>query len=153
MRAFVSSAGMNKDIEDARKIYIDSNIVIYFVEGAKVFRDKAIEFFQYAELKGIDIVTSEISISECLYGAYKRENDEISEKYREIFYDIDMFQLVPIEREIVEGAAKIGARNTLKLIDAIHLTSALDTECDVLITNDRGIRSTENLKVVQMLEM
>jgi predicted nucleic acid-binding protein len=143
---------MNSDITRARKIYIDANIIIYFIEGAAVFRESVIELFRHTEEHNIPIMTSEISIGECLYGAYKRKNEAIADKYREIFHEIGMFHLIPVEQEIAERAAKVGAENGLKLIDAIHFTSALDVGCKVFVTNDRGIKSAEGLKVVQLFE-
>lgn len=74
-------------------------------------------------------------------------------EYLEIFQDIDIFSLVPVERDILERAARIGAEQKLKLIDAIHVTSAIETGCDVLVTNDKGIRSTPDLTLVQLTEL
>ena len=144
---------MNRTIESARKIYIDANVIIYFLEGSAVFRDRAIELFKYVDAHDIPVLTSEISIAECLYGAYRRGNEAIAEKYRELFHDeIGMFRLIPIERDICELAAKLGAEQKFKLIDALHVASALAVGCDVFVTNDRAIKPAAHLKVVQIFE-
>jgi predicted nucleic acid-binding protein len=63
-----------------------------------------------------------------------------------------MFHLIPIERDICELAAKVGAGQKFKLVDALHFASALEVGCDVFITNDRGIKPASHLKVVQIFE-
>lgn len=144
---------MNKDIASARRIYADSNTLIYLVEGSPEFLPVVERFFRYAGDNGIPLVTSEITIAECLHGAHKAGSEALAAEYLEIFQDIDIFSLVPVERDILERAARIGAEQKLKLIDAIHVTSAIETGCDVLVTNDKGIRSTPDLRVVQLTEL
>ena len=144
---------MNRDIRAARKIYIDANIVIYFAESDDENQDKADAIFAYAAENSIPLITSEITIAECLRGIYGEGKDTAREKYNAIFYETGFFRLVPVARKILEYSAMIGAENRLKLIDAIHVTSAIAAECDVFLTNDRGIRSTDDLKVVYLSEI
>lgn len=141
---------MNRDIQHAGKIYVDANIIIYFLEGDEARQDTAAGLFRCAEENGIPLMTSEIAVAECLYGAYKAEKPDLAEDYRELFHEIGLFHLIPVEREITERAAKIGAANGLKLIDAIHVTSALDVGCTVFVTNDRRVTAVDGLKVVQL---
>lgn len=150
---FASSVAMNRDIEKARKIYIDANIVIYFLEGDDQNQDKATTLFRYADENAIPMLTSDITIAECLHGAYKSGKDILVEKYKNLFHEIGVFHFVPVEQEIAERSAEIGAGQKLKLIDAIHVTSALSVGCDVFVTNDRRIKSTEELRVVQLLDL
>lgn len=144
---------MNNDLAGARKIYIDANIIIYFVEGNVAFQDKVMSVFEYADKNDIPLMTSEISVAECLYGAHRFDREELTEKYEWIFRDSDMIHLVPVELGICEAAAKIGARNRFKLIDAIHFASAIGVECDVFITNDKGIKSADSLRVMQISDL
>jgi len=144
---------MNRTISDARRLYIDSNAIIYLVEGVPEFRDAVIRLFQHADDCGKSLITSEITIAECLHGAYRKGSEALAEEYREIFHEIGPFHLVPVERDVLELAAIIGARQKLKLIDAIHAASATAAECDVFVTNDKGIKSTDILTVVPLLEV
>jgi predicted nucleic acid-binding protein len=109
---------MNSDVSNASRIYADSNTLIYLVEGSPEFLPFAEKLFRYAGEQGIALVTSEITIAECLHGAHRQGSEALAEEYREVFRDLDVFRLVPIVREILERAAKIGAEQKLKLIDA-----------------------------------
>jgi predicted nucleic acid-binding protein len=150
---FVSSAGMNSVLAGAKKIYIDANVVIYFVEGNATFQGMAERVFAYVDEKAIPLITSEIALAECLYGAHRLERYELVGKYQWIFYKSNMIHLVPVGIGICETAAKLGAQNRLKLIDALHFATALGMGCDIFVTNDKGIKSINSLRVVQLPEV
>lgn len=141
---------MNSVLAGARKICIDANVVIYFVEGSVAFQDMAEQVFAFADENSIPLLASEIAVAECLYGAHRLERPELAEKYQWIFRESDMIRLIPVEIEICEAAARIGAQNRLKLVDAIHLATAATAGCDVFVTNDKGIKSTGALQVIQL---
>lgn len=141
---------MNKALAGARKIYIDANVLIYFVEGCPEFQDRAERVLEYAAENGIPVMTSEIAVAECLYGAHRPGRDGLAEKYGWLFRGADLIHLVPVSLGTCVDAARIGARNRLKLIDALHVASALDVGCDVFVTNDKGIRSPGGFRVVQL---
>lgn len=145
-----SAAAMNKLLTSARKIYIDANVLIYFVEGNPEFQDRAARVLEYAATHAIPIITSDITVAECLYGAYRLGLGGLAEKYEWFFREGDVIDLIPVGRGICKSAAEIGVRHRLKLIDAVHVASALDADCDVLVTNDKGIRPEAGLPVLQL---
>lgn len=144
---------MNKDFESAQRIYVDANIIIYFMEGDDERQGKVTALFEYAEINDIAVITSEIARAECLYGVYRAGKEALTKAYNRLFNEAGLFQFVPVELEICEAAAMIGAQNRLKLIDAIHFASAIGVKCDVFVTNDKGIKSEKNLRVVQLSDL
>lgn len=141
---------MSNPLIGSRKIYIDANVLIYLVEGSAAFQEKAERVFAYANENRIPILSSEILVAECLYGAHRLGRPELAEKYRWIFRESEMIHLVPIDIGIHEAAAIVGSQNRLKLIDAIHFATAIDINCDAFVTNDKGIRPTDSLRVVPL---
>lgn len=141
---------MNRVFADAHKIYIDANIVIYLIEGHADFQDQAENILAYAIENDILLMTSEVAVAECLYGAHRLDRNGVVEKYELFFRDTDLIHLVPIDLGTCKAAAKIGAENRLKLIDAIHIASAVAVDCDIFITNDKGIRPIAGIRVVQL---
>lgn len=128
--------------------YIDTNIIIYQIEGTRQAQQKASA--AVAQSDDQRLVTSEITLGECLLGAQKRQSAELVVKYREILSDTAIFRLVPVDRGILEAAAKLGAQYRLKLVDAIHVATAVAAGCDAFITNDKGIRAGESLRIIQL---
>jgi len=57
--------------------------------------------------------------------------------------------LVPVRREVLQLAAKLRAKENLRTPDAIIAASAILTECDCLIGNDRTMQ--KRLKSISYL--
>ena len=141
---------MTDALQSASRIYLDANVLIYFVEDTGELGARIGEIIDNAIQHDKHLVISEVAIAECLYGAFKRRSSELAETYREMFYDIALFELAPINGERVIAAAKIGAEKGLKLVDAIHFSTALETKCSVFVTNDGRFRSSHGLYVHQI---
>ena len=96
------------------------------------------------------VVTSELTLAETLVGPIKTNNLLIQQTYRSFLTTTAVLEVVPISRRILEEAAQLRATSKLKLPDAIHLATALQSQCDSFLTNDVVYKSL-NLTQVKML--
>ena len=131
-------------------LYVDANIFIYLVEGRDGNRDIALAVLRHAAEMNIRLATSEVTIAECLYGAFKQGNEELANIYRDLLSAGIVAETIPGDPVLFEYAAYVGASHSLKLIDAIHVASATIFECDAFLTNDRGIRAPDHLRIIQL---
>lgn len=141
---------MNNLLSGVQRLYLDSNIFIYFIEGNNDLQEKVVRILEHSERNGIQLVTSEITVAECLYGTYRADRIDLSEKYQMIFEESDLIQLIAPTLSVSKMAARVGAQNRLKLIDAIHIASAVNGNCDALVTNDLGIRPHSHLQIIHL---
>ena len=132
------------------RLYVDANIFIYLAEGRGPEHDKVAELLKDAAARDIRLVTSEVTIAECLYGAFKQGNEELASLYRDLLSSGVVVETVSGEPVLFEYAAHVAARFSLKLIDAMHVAAAIVFECDALVTNDRGLRAPDNLKMIRL---
>jgi len=139
-------------LDGVGKLYLDANILIYFVEGKDDLGDLAALIFAEADAIGAELVTSEISIVECLRGPFKTDHPRLVATWRDLFRNRDLIALTPVLASILDDAAHIGAEFGLKTIDAIHVASALSAGCEALLTNDQGMRGPERLAIRQLSE-
>jgi predicted nucleic acid-binding protein len=144
---------MNKTIAKAAKIYLDANCIIYFVERADELQSKVAELIRFAAENDKELACSEVGVAECLYGAFKSKNPELEATYNEIFYDIALFELCPLDGERIKAAAKLGAEKSLKLVDAMHFLAAIEVKCDVFVTNDERFSSSHRIQVLQLRDL
>ena len=133
-----------------RRLYVDANIIIYLLEESVVFSGSVAIAFGLAQQVGAKIFTSEITITECLNGAYRNKNPKLVRLYLDIFGDKNFITLIPIHLTICIEAAKLSAEQGLKTIDAIHFASSVAVECDAFLTNDGRFKSNENIRVLQL---
>jgi predicted nucleic acid-binding protein len=149
----MNSVAMNKAIEAASKIYLDANCIIYFVERADELQAKIAQLIRHAGDHEQGLACSEVGVAECLYGAFKMGNHVLEETYEDIFYNIALFELCPLDGQRAKQAARLGAEKSLKLIDATHFLAAIEFQCDVFVTNDARIRSSHGIQVIQLKDL
>lgn len=144
---------MNEAIAAASRIYVDANCIIYFVERKDGLQTKIATLFSHAAETGKSLACSEIGIAECLHGAFKLRSGDLEAVYREIFHDIALFELCPLDGQRAMAAAKLGAEKSFRLVDALHFLAAIELGCEVLVTNDARIHSSHGLNVVHLRDL
>ncbi len=143
---------MSKSLEGIASLYLDSNILIYLVEGNATLNDLVLAAFREIDTHKVMLYTSEITITECLNGAYRAGVEELAQKYLEILGTEEFITLLPIDSDVCVEAARLGAHYRLKTLDAIHLASATLAGCQALLTKDSGFRTTKNVHIIQLTE-
>ena len=68
-------------------------------------------------------------------------DQETTAAFLTILEDKAFICLVDLTRSIIKRAALLGSELNMKLIDAIHVATAEALQCNVFLTNDRGIRA------------
>lgn len=142
---------MSKLIAGTNRLYIDANVLIYFVEGAhQDLEEAARRAFSYAHAAGITLVTSTLTLTECLYGVHIRSDAELASDYQSVLQG-GTFELVPVDEDIAENAAAIGVTLGMKLVDATHVATARAVGCDAILTNDDGMSAPKGCELYGLL--
>jgi len=141
---------MSSSLRRAARTYIDSNIFIYFVEKAVPRFEATERLFSLLRQSGSTVYTSDIAAAECLYRPCRDGNDRLAGIYLELFETGGDVLRVPLDYDLIKHAAGIGGKLGIKLIDAIHLASAMAVGCEIFVTNDKGISTPKGLEIVQL---
>ena len=134
-------------------IYVDANVLIYFIEGSQIFEKAARALFSCVAERDLLMRTSEITVAECLYGTHRLRREVLAQQYQQLFFEIGAVDLIAVDLDILEHAALIGADQRLKLVDAIHLASAVVSGCRTFVTNDKRFRPLNGIEIVQLLDV
>ncbi|MDD4562742.1 MAG: PIN domain-containing protein, partial [Syntrophomonadaceae bacterium] len=127
------------DISTYNNLMLDTNTIIYFLDGVSDFADLLAPLFEMIELGQIKANVSVISEAELLVKPYR---DNIQDALEVIKFFLDEFpnlKVISVSREIADQAAKIRADLGIKLPDAIILATALQNQCDLLLGNDLSL--------------
>jgi predicted nucleic acid-binding protein len=127
--------------------YVDTNALIYAVEGVHPFATLLRPVWEAARAQAIRLIGSELLIIEALAGPLKQNNRPLADAYEQVFQAYDL-QLLPITSTILRRGAEIRAAHGLKTPDAIHAATALQAGCSMYLTNDVGFRRVNGLAVV-----
>ena len=136
-----------------RRVYLDTNIIIYAVEGYETHAAR-IKFVLRGMTTGeITAVTSDLTVAEVLVKPKRDANRALEDAYQQFLLPTKSFRNSPVSRQILEAAAGIRAQSALKLPDAIHFASAIDQGCDSFLTNDDRFKSMTGIKVVLLSDL
>ena len=132
------------------KVYLDTNIVIYAIEGFADLAEQIQALLHALDDAQIVAVTSELTLAEALIKPLKDQNQPEQQAYKKFLTPTSVLQVVPISKEILEEAARLRATTKLRLPDAIHLATATLNGCDCFLTNDDSFKSitTANIKIL-----
>lgn len=137
-------------LDQTTRLYLDSNIVIYYVQGEDHRQKQVDTLLPDALSRNIELICNEIVVCACLYGAYRLGRPDVESAYRSLFFEAGIITVVPADFRLLDAAARIGAAKGLKLLDASHYCSAIDFGCECLVTNDAKFASSEELRVIQL---
>jgi predicted nucleic acid-binding protein len=124
------------DISTYNNLMLDTNTIIYFLDGVSEFVDLLAPLFEMIELGQIKANVSVISEAELLVKPYRDNIQDALEVIRFFLDEFPNLKVIPVSREIADQAAKIRADLGIKLPDAIILATALQNQCDLLLGND-----------------
>lgn len=126
-----------------RRVYVDSNVLIYAVEGVPTTAGPAKKLIEFLRTHRSMMFTSELSLAEVLAPSKGRGAWPLHMKQR-VYLDLliwsDAVTLLPVTRDILIRTADLRRTISLKLPDAIHLMSAIRSECGFIVTGDADFK-------------
>ncbi|MBN8921200.1 MAG: type II toxin-antitoxin system VapC family toxin [Rhizobiales bacterium] len=127
---------MNWDAFTGDTIYLDTNILILAVEGGSVWSESLREMFVCIDDNAIHAFTSELTFAEVLAKPLAVEATGLVKAYEELLAPTSVIRVVPIDRAILASAAALQGKLAIKLMDAIHVATAVSSACDFFFTGD-----------------
>ncbi len=132
------------------RIYLDTNIFVYLFEGFDPYISQIKPLIKKIEKGEYHSITSELTLAEALIKPIQEKNVVCQEVYQKGIQSSTTLSVYVINREILLRAATLRAQFKLKLPDAIHMATAELTDCDTFLTNDRQIKSMNEIKTVYL---
>jgi len=123
-----------------KKVFIDTAPVVYFLQGNELYFEKTRNILRNLRKMGITLISSDITIAEYLVMPY-RENNLLLTNALERFIRLAEIKIIHTSENIARNAARIRAEyKGFKAIDAFQLATALESDCDLFLTNDKQLR-------------
>jgi predicted nucleic acid-binding protein len=142
---------MGKAVSDPPRVYLDANVFVIALENPGAKSDHAWWIMQAVDDGKIVAVTSEITLAEVLVKPIEVGHRELTATYEAMIVSTDRFEVIPVRRDILMGAARLRARrNSIRLPDAIHVATALATSCRCVVSNDLRLHSIDGVRVYEI---
>lgn len=131
-------------MEGATRIYLDTNIFVLVFEGEETpARQHLSELFFSEENQSREFITSELTFAELLVLPYRAADRALSDLYERLAAANSWLKVIPVTLQALQQAARLRAHHaSLKLPDAIHISSSMLAGCSYFLTEDRGVKPT-----------
>lgn len=98
-------------------------------------------------------MTGDAVVSEVMVRPYRSRDEERIARFQSFFALDGLLQVVSHTGVDFDLAARIRAERPLPTMDALHLATALNSGCTVLVTNDLRMPSVPGLAVIRLQEL
>ena len=133
-----------------QRVYIDTNVFIYFLSRhPDYFEASALVMNACAESR-IFGFTGDAAVAEVMAGAYKHPDPTLAAAFKSFFSRNNFLTIASHDAQTFDSAAKLVAKGGLKFIDALHVATAVNSQCKYFLTNDKDIKPGTFLEVVQL---
>jgi predicted nucleic acid-binding protein len=126
-------------------VLVDSAPIIYFLEGHSKYADLFRPLFAAHAEGRIRLAVTTVTIAEVLAGPLRAGNEALVRRYRML---LETWQVVTLDADIAESAARLRATLGLKLPDAVQAASAIAIGAVALATHDRDFSRVDSLKIL-----
>lgn len=130
-------------------IFFDASALIYLIEGQQPFAGEVRAALKVLQDRhpGSRAALSRLSWLECRIGPMKHNDTSTLHRYDAFFVRPDLIW-VELTREVVELAAAVRVRHSLRTPDALQAACCLQLgEKHVMLTGDRAFRRVSGLNV------
>lgn len=123
---------------NVRRLYLDANILILLGEGQD---ERASLLTELAVAQQPDqaplLCTSELTLAEVLVKPYREQDGRLIRQYENWMVPGGFMEIGPVHLSVLRYAAVLRAQyKTLKLPDAIHISTALGFGCSHFLSGD-----------------
>ena len=135
---------------DFKRVFVDTSPIIYYLENNPLYSESIKRFFIMCIEKNIQVVTSAVTVEEYLIYPYSSGQMDLVNNFRR-FLDYMNVEITDINADIAEYAAKLRGQYTgFKAMDALQISSAIASGCDLFFTNDKQLRQEKEIPCMTM---
>jgi predicted nucleic acid-binding protein len=135
-------------LDSVEHLFFDTMPFIYYVEESADYLSLVEPFFEWMNSGRFSGYTSVLTLTEVLAQPIKKANSGIQAAYSDLLFHSKNLTLIDIGDYIAEDAARLRAMYDLKTPDALQIASALATECQAFLTNDKQLRRVTEIRVL-----
>jgi predicted nucleic acid-binding protein len=127
-------------------IYLDTNIVIYFVEKHSKYGSKVGSRLAAAQVAKDAFALSDLTRMECLVGPLKSGKNSLLTDFNS-FFQLPTVTVLTMLAAVFDRAAHIRATWSFSALDALHLAAAVEHGCGLFLTNDARLARFPDIPV------
>jgi predicted nucleic acid-binding protein len=120
------------------RIFWDSMLFIYLLEGHPTFSPRARQLLARARRRGDSLYTSHLALGEVLAGVERSPHPQKALVMRQTLDEMG-FSYLPFDDGAVAPFSRLRGRQKVKIADSIHLACAASAGIDLFLTGDEQL--------------
>ena len=138
---------------DFRRVFLDTAPIIYFLQRNASYFEQMKNILRYLRQEGTSFVSSDITTEEYLVMPYRENNLPLTFAL-DRFILLAQVEIVHTSSAIAKRAARIRAEyKGFKAMDALQIATAMESDCDLFLTNDKQLRQFDGIKCFTVDDM
>jgi predicted nucleic acid-binding protein len=134
-------------------VFLDTSPIIYLIENNPSFYSKISSYLAESIRKDIFIITSVISIAEFGVQPKKINNLELIAEMEQMLSVLQV-KVLDITIAMADVSSTLRAKYpSLKSSDALQLASAISSDCNSFVTNDKRLKIVTEINVLTVDEL
>lgn len=139
---------MEEALRGVSSILMDSAPAIYHLERHPRYAKVLDDFFRVRSRRGMEIITSPVTLAECLVQPVRKTLGELVASYRALLLEGEDTTFHIIGEHEAQLAAEIRVEHNLRLPDAFQVAVARLTGCEAILTNDTLFRRVDHPRAI-----
>ena len=136
-----------------KKLYLDTNVVLDFLDKEREKHIFANDLIRYCTLNGIELHVSEDILSTIFY---INKNKEQTLKFFDVI--LEDWTVLSFGKAVIQKSIYLSLENKLDFEDVLQCICAKENKCDILVTNDKNfyncsIEVMTSEKLINMLAL
>jgi len=144
---------MAEALDGVASILIDSAPAIYHLEHHPRYVSLLDSFFRMRQDRGILIITSPVTLAECLVAPVRLGLVELASSYRGLLLGGENTTFRTIGKHEGALAAQVRAQHGLRLPDAFQVAVARSAGCQAILTNDSVFRRVTQPRAIILSDL
>lgn len=147
-RAAEGPMTLDEALSDVSAVLLDTAPVIYHVEHHPTYFPVMASFFRIRANRGIQVITSPVTLAECLVHPLRSGRRDLIESYRTTILGAEDTEFHELGSELAADAAQVRAELSLGLLDAFQVAVARRAGCEAMLTNDAAFRHVDHPRAI-----
>jgi predicted nucleic acid-binding protein len=140
-------------LQGISSILLDTSPLVYYVEQHPVYGPLMCSFFRIRAERSIDVVTTPVTLSECLVLPVHEGMHDLAATYRAVLLRGQGSVFRTLGSREADMAAQIRAQCNLRLPDAFQVAAALSAGCQAILTNDLVFKRVASPQILVLDEL
>jgi predicted nucleic acid-binding protein len=120
------------------RVFLDTNIFIYFIEDEGKLGRMAFELFEKLSKRRDEVLTSTLTLGEILTQPMRLGRHDLVSRYEEALNATGV-RMLSFDRTAAREYARVRRDKTIRAPDALQLSVAASSGCDLFVTNDKQL--------------